>query len=250
MKVCPQCDRTYHDDELNFCLMDGEPLAAGETQPTVVIAGGEPTVVETPRKTQVQTQRRSGLFWAGVWLASMITLVGAVIGGAFLFFLFTNDPSDDFASRRDSKPLPTPRTNASKPSASQTASPNPTISRPEPDGTPDASDADEEAIPITWHTTAATFGNEPGERFKFVCPADGKGGMVWGSDVYMTTSAICLAGVHAGAITLEEGGTVQIEYRPGRPAYGSTTRNGITTEPYGEYPSSFVILRAESKAAH
>jgi len=33
MKQCPRCQRTYDDDELNFCLEDGEVLAALQYRP-------------------------------------------------------------------------------------------------------------------------------------------------------------------------------------------------------------------------
>lgn len=66
--------------------------------------------------------------------------------------------------------------------------------------------------------------------------------MVWGSDVYTDDSSICTAAVHAGAITLEEGGEVVIEMRAGETSYRGTTTNGIRTEPWGAWDGSFVIM--------
>jgi hypothetical protein len=51
--------------------------------------------------------------------------------------------------------------------------------------------------------------------------------------------------VHAGEITVENGGTVTIELRPGRPVYGNSERNGVTTSVYGAYARSFVFRSAE-----
>ena len=67
--------------------------------------------------------------------------------------------------------------------------------------------------------------------------------MIWGVDVYTADSSICTAAVHAGIITMEEGGEVTVEFRPGRAVYGSTTRNGITSKNFGEYPHSFVVRK-------
>jgi len=75
----------------------------------------------------------------------------------------------------------------------------------------------------------------------FECPPEGTRSAVWGSDVYTADSSICTAAVHAGKITLEKGGQVTIEFRPGRSTYGATTRNGVTSYNFGEYPRSFVF---------
>jgi hypothetical protein len=40
---------------------------------------------------------------------------------------------------------------------------------------------------------------------------------------------------------LDQGGDITIEFKPGRLVYGSTTRNGITSVTYGQYPHSFVV---------
>lgn len=40
MKVCPKCNQSYRDDDLNFCLADGESLLETETQdapPTIMM---------------------------------------------------------------------------------------------------------------------------------------------------------------------------------------------------------------------
>jgi hypothetical protein len=48
MKSCPRCNQTYTDDELNFCLNDGELLAAfGDDAP--------PTVFMDPPRVTGQT---------------------------------------------------------------------------------------------------------------------------------------------------------------------------------------------------
>src|SRR6266496_1218793 len=53
MKRCPQCNRTYTDDALSFCLDDGSPLAAVTEQPPMDTA---PTVqYPPPRETSQPT---------------------------------------------------------------------------------------------------------------------------------------------------------------------------------------------------
>lgn len=93
-----------------------------------------------------------------------------------------------------------------------------------------------------WFVTAEVHRGEDGERFTYQCPGGGPAAVVWGSDVYTDDSSICTAAVHAGAITLEEGGEVVIEMRAGETSYRGTTTNGIRTEPRGAWDGSFVIM--------
>ena len=52
MKVCPQCQNTYTDDSLQFCLQDGSPLAGGQ-QVTANWTESE-TVISPHRREQIQ----------------------------------------------------------------------------------------------------------------------------------------------------------------------------------------------------
>jgi hypothetical protein len=72
------------------------------------------------------------------------------------------------------------------------------------------------------------------------CPANaGAGnGSVWGSDVYTTDSNICKAAVHAGLLSAS-GGTVTVKKSAGCGSYTGTTANGVTSEPWGSFDSSF-----------
>ena len=98
-----------------------------------------------------------------------------------------------------------------------------------------------EGTPTTWEATAATLTGDVGKTFTLTCSPGGTMHSVWGSDIYTADSSICTAAVHAGLITLEQGGTVTIELRAGRSVYGSSQRNGVTTAAYGGYPRSFVF---------
>jgi hypothetical protein len=48
--------------------------------------------------------------------------------------------------------------------------------------------------------------------------------------------------LHAGAITIEDGGEVTIEIRPGEDSYEASEQNGIESLSYGPRGGSFVIV--------
>jgi LCCL domain-containing protein len=96
----------------------------------------------------------------------------------------------------------------------------------------------------TWNATAAEFRGRDGSRFVYTCPSYGVASAVWGTDVYMDDSSVCTAAVHAGRITLAGGGQVTIEIRPGQDSYAGSTRNDITSESYGPWVGSYVIVAA------
>lgn len=99
----------------------------------------------------------------------------------------------------------------------------------------------EGGTPIMWNVSTSILAYEVGKKWKFKCPAGGKGSSFWGTDVYTGDSSICTAAVHAGVITLDRGGPVTVELRPGQSAYKGTTRNGVTSIDYGAYAHSFVV---------
>ena len=105
-----------------------------------------------------------------------------------------------------------------------------------------------EGTPTTWEMSAATLNGKDGETFPLACSPGGTAHSVWGSDIYTADSSICTAGVHSGLITYQQGGTVNIELRPGRAIYGCSERNGVTTSPYGPYQHSFVFKTPNTEA--
>lgn len=102
-----------------------------------------------------------------------------------------------------------------------------------------------------WIRTAQTWRGRNGQRFTLTCPANGSmsfdpltgNAEVWGTNVYTDDSSICVAAVHAGLITLRNGGRVTIEIRAGASSYAGTTRNGVKTRNYGAYSGSFVFVQ-------
>lgn len=64
----------------------------------------------------------------------------------------------------------------------------------------------------------------------------------WGTGIYTDDSRICLAALHAGAIT-RDGGVVTIEIMAGQSSYSGSTRNGVTSENWGEYAGSYKFVQ-------
>jgi hypothetical protein len=87
-----------------------------------------------------------------------------------------------------------------------------------------------------------------GGVFQISCPAncDQTGGL-WGTDIYTADSGVCRAAIHAGLIS-PGGGVVAVRLDPGRLAYRGSTRNGIQSNDYGQYPKSYVLMPAGAQA--
>jgi hypothetical protein len=75
-------------------------------------------------------------------------------------------------------------------------------------------------------------------------PGAGSLNPVWGTGVYIDDSSVCTAAVHAGLITVDEGGSVTIRIRPGLDAYGGWTRHGVRTSTYEHWDGSDEFVTA------
>jgi hypothetical protein len=95
--------------------------------------------------------------------------------------------------------------------------------------------------PETWTRTASDYAGEDGKQITVRCAAGGPLASVWGTGTYTSDSSICTAAVHAGLITLDDGGSVTIEMAPGADSYSSTDANGVTSSSYGSFGSSFTF---------
>lgn len=109
----------------------------------------------------------------------------------------------------------------------------PSEEAPEGEGqTKETPPADDDLDVISaWSTTASN--RDEGTEFTFTCPPGGTlDPSVWGGDDGQCTddSSICVAAVHAGLITTEDGGTVTVARTPGLEPYGSGFEsNGVTS---------------------
>ena len=225
---------TTTDDAQVYCLMDGTPLVDQlASEPTVMMSRTEPTV------TTPQPRKRNTGLWAALVILGILVIGGLI--GLLMYAAYrmgSENASLKVNANSESSPPPKP-TGTPRPTPQTTPSPAP-VQQTTPESTDEVPSSDE-PTPITWTTSASTFKTDTGLKYTFDCPAGGPAGTVWGSDVYTADSSICTAAVHAGKITLDKGGQVTIEITTGRATYGATTRNGITSLNYGQYPHSFVF---------
>jgi hypothetical protein len=97
-----------------------------------------------------------------------------------------------------------------------------------------------------WSRNATEFRDRVGQQFTFECPTPAPAPQlldsIWGTGTYTDDSAVCVAAVHSGRITLQRGGTVTIEMRPGQDFYTASGANGVTSLEYPAWPASFAVV--------
>ncbi|WP_426956336.1 LCCL domain-containing protein [Muricoccus radiodurans] len=103
---------------------------------------------------------------------------------------------------------------------------------------PDALEAAPTPPPMQCPDNMASYAGSS-ETVSCLCPAElTRDGVVWGSGPYTADSRTCRAALHAGAVG-RVGGGVTVRMLPGQARYSGTTRNGVVTNNYGSYDSSF-----------
>lgn len=124
MKICPQCRKTYEDDNLNFCLEDGSALNfSDQAAPTVMMPppretaappAGSPTQWEAAVQTAPPKSSKTWLLIL-VILGVLVVLCGGGGLGGFLLLRHkrTSVSSDKPAPVTSSSDLPTPNKTAS-----------------------------------------------------------------------------------------------------------------------------------------
>jgi hypothetical protein len=88
-----------------------------------------------------------------------------------------------------------------------------------------------------------TYANKVGQSFLFEVTGAGSG-VVWGSGPYTTDSALAAAAVHAGVLKVGEKGVVKVTILPGEASYPGSKRNGITSNSWARFDSSFKVEKA------
>lgn len=84
---------------------------------------------------------------------------------------------------------------------------------------------------IDWITTLERVPDDFHSPLTLLCPPKGTAdSYVWGEDVYTASSAICVAAVHAGVITLDAGGTVVVTLMPKQETFDARERYGISSQ--------------------
>lgn len=129
MKLCPQCNRTYSDDSLRFCLDDGTVLARDpnstlpygpttyeEMPPTEIVPSDRPSARPSPvisssarenfRRADDTSRSSNSILTFGIISITLLLLILTLVGVTFLY-LYRKTP-DSTASRSTNAPVPTP----------------------------------------------------------------------------------------------------------------------------------------------
>lgn len=105
---------------------------------------------------------------------------------------------------------------------------------------------DDDDVALAW---SRTMWHSPDEVVHYCPPLNREPGgwRVWGGQdgVYSHDSSVCMAAVHAGLITFEGGGTIEVTRQPGLDEYVGSTRNGVTTLDWGSWHASYTLARHE-----
>lgn len=89
----------------------------------------------------------------------------------------------------------------------------------------------------------------PGAVVRVACPPGCAGrAELWGTDIYTADSGVCVAGIHAGAIS-PEGGSFVVRLDAGQLAYRGSARNGVTSSDRGSQESSLTVGRDGGRPA-
>lgn len=84
---------------------------------------------------------------------------------------------------------------------------------------------------IDWITTLERVPDDFHSPLTLVCPPKGHADTyIWGTDVYTSSSGICVAAVHAGVITLDAGGRVTLTFMPKQETFDARERYGISSQ--------------------
>lgn len=84
---------------------------------------------------------------------------------------------------------------------------------------------------IDWITTLERVPDDFNSPLTLVCPPKGHADTyIWGTDVYTSSSGICVAAVHAGVITLDTGGRVAVTLMPKQETFDARERYGISSQ--------------------
>ncbi|MCC7414390.1 MAG: hypothetical protein IT495_22435 [Gammaproteobacteria bacterium] len=101
---------------------------------------------------------------------------------------------------------------------------------------------------VSWYTTYARVPDDFGSPITVLCPPNGDvtTSIIIGTDVYRDDSAVCVAAVHAGIITVAAGGRATLTLQSKRAVLAGSTRNGVTSQPwrawdYLSFPQPYAV---------
>lgn len=107
-----------------------------------------------------------------------------------------------------------------------------------------STDSVEEAYELTCRTSGVELTGDVGTTGLVSCPANCTGGSIWGTDVYTDDSIVCIAAIHAGAITAD-GGAFHLTILEGQASYAGSTQNGVASSLWGSWSRSFAVVGLE-----
>ena len=90
--------------------------------------------------------------------------------------------------------------------------------------------------------TLTTFNAKIGESFHFRVTG-ATNAFIWGTDVYTTDSQLATAAVHAGVLKAGQTGIVKVTILASPPAFTGSSRNGVTSQPYGPYVAAYKVSK-------
>ena len=105
--------------------------------------------------------------------------------------------------------------------------------------------AQQVSLGVSAGETVAYFRYQIGRRITYVCPPVSPPAdvVVWGTDTYSYTSAVCVAAIHAGVLRPQQAGVVTLTIGPGAASFAGSARNGVTTGDYAADDTSFMFDR-------
>jgi hypothetical protein len=68
-------------------------------------------------------------------------------------------------------------------------------------------------------------------------------GQIWGTDTYTRDSALGAAAVHCGLLKVDTSAVLRVTVVPPLERYPGTTRNGVTTTDYEQFPHAWVLSK-------
>lgn len=72
-------------------------------------------------------------------------------------------------------------------------------------------------------------------------------GTVWGSGLHTTDSNLATAAVHGGALKVGETGVLRVEIVPSPAQFTGSTKNGVSTHGFSQYPAAYKVTRVRGK---
>jgi hypothetical protein len=107
-------------------------------------------------------------------------------------------------------------------------------------GTPDVEADAKHALPDPG--SLSNYAQQTGKTFQFQVTGANQGAL-YGTDTYTTDSTLAKAAVHAGVLKQGQTGVVRVTILPAQATFTGSTRNGVTSSEWGQYPAAFQFKR-------